>query len=344
MYYKALKFLLLISVSLFFSGFLPPQMDTEKALPWLLKAAINGNADAQFELGSIYDRGDGVGQSYPTAIKWYEKSASQGNKYAQNNLGYIYHFGKGVSKDYKKAIKLYNQAISQNYDKAKYNLAQMYIFGNGVKINKQKAVKLYEEASAQGNMKAQYNLGSMYLNGEFVKQDSKKAFTYFEKSANQGYAVAQYQLAVMYKEGTVVKKDQQRANKLFEKSALNGYDEALLYVGSRYYNGNDGFEEDIDKAYDFLTKAAILNNVVAQMNLGMIYYNDQNNKESMKWLKLAIKNGKTEAYCYLVAPLIDSNNTKETKQLAKQYIEKAYKIGKFKSCQKMWNKYKLYDY
>ena len=61
-----------------------------------LQAAEQGNADAQFNLGVMYDTGQGVRQDYAQAVQWYRKAAEQGNAKAQYNLGLMYANGKGA--------------------------------------------------------------------------------------------------------------------------------------------------------------------------------------------------------------------------------------------------------
>ena len=62
--------------------------------------AKQGNARAQYNLGVMYDKGDGVLQDDKTAVKWYRLAAKQGNALAQGNLGVKYAQGQGVLKDY----------------------------------------------------------------------------------------------------------------------------------------------------------------------------------------------------------------------------------------------------
>ena len=80
------------------------------ALHWLGKAAEQGDAGGQFNLGVMYKKGTGVPQDYAQATKWYQLAAEQGNARAQNNLGYMYATGKGVPQDYVLAHMWYNQA------------------------------------------------------------------------------------------------------------------------------------------------------------------------------------------------------------------------------------------
>lgn len=39
------------------------------------RAAEQGDADAQYNLGVMYEFGDGVPQSYKQAVKWYTQAA-----------------------------------------------------------------------------------------------------------------------------------------------------------------------------------------------------------------------------------------------------------------------------
>ncbi|MFB2537945.1 MULTISPECIES: tetratricopeptide repeat protein [unclassified Acinetobacter] len=60
----------------------------------LTKKAEQGDAQAQFELGSNYYQQ----QNYPQAKIWYEKAANQGHAEAQFNIGLIYAKGLGRGK------------------------------------------------------------------------------------------------------------------------------------------------------------------------------------------------------------------------------------------------------
>ena len=64
---------------------------------WYRKAADQGIAEAQFNLGVMYRDGQGVTQDYAEAVKWFRKAADQGNADAQFNLGVMYRNGEGVT-------------------------------------------------------------------------------------------------------------------------------------------------------------------------------------------------------------------------------------------------------
>ena len=62
--------------------------------------AEQGIASAQFNLGMMYAKGQGVPQDYQAALKWYRRAAEQGNASAQNNLGLMYERGRGARQDF----------------------------------------------------------------------------------------------------------------------------------------------------------------------------------------------------------------------------------------------------
>ena len=62
--------------------------------------AQQGVASAQFNLGVMYAKGQGVPQDYQAALKWFHKAAEQGNASAQNNLGLMYERGRGARQDF----------------------------------------------------------------------------------------------------------------------------------------------------------------------------------------------------------------------------------------------------
>ena len=76
------------------------------------KAVAQGDADAQYNLGVLYDFEKGVPQDFSMARHWYEQAATQGHAGAQNNLGGLYEFGHGVKQDSVRAFMWYNVAAS----------------------------------------------------------------------------------------------------------------------------------------------------------------------------------------------------------------------------------------
>jgi TPR repeat protein len=80
----------------------------------------------------MYLDGRGLPQDYTQALYWYRKAADQGLATAQENLGDLYFLGKSVTQDYSKAVYWYLKAAEQGSGKAQYNLGNMYHYGRGV--------------------------------------------------------------------------------------------------------------------------------------------------------------------------------------------------------------------
>ena len=74
--------------------------DYATALKLWRPLAEQGDAQAQYNLGIMYDNGQGVPQDDAEAVKWYRKAAEQGIAKAQYNLGVMYANGRGVPQDY----------------------------------------------------------------------------------------------------------------------------------------------------------------------------------------------------------------------------------------------------
>jgi len=60
------------------------------------KAAIQGSADAQANLGALYASGSGVQRSDASAFQWFLRAAEQGHPEAQLRLAEVWADGRGV--------------------------------------------------------------------------------------------------------------------------------------------------------------------------------------------------------------------------------------------------------
>ena len=88
--------------------------------------------------------------------------AEQGIAKAQYNLGNMYRKGQGVEQDFKETVKWYRKAADQGFGRAQSNLAVMYANGQGVKQDLKEAFKWAQKAAVQGNAGAQHQLGLFY--------------------------------------------------------------------------------------------------------------------------------------------------------------------------------------
>jgi TPR repeat protein len=195
-----MKYMLLLTVLLSSGAFASKFDDT-------LVLAEQGEAYAQYNLGIMYENGEGVPEDDAKAVKWYRKAADQGYANAQYNLALMYDSSEGVPENdaeavkwYRKAaeaIKWYRQAADQLHAKAQYNLALMYDNGEGVPENDAEAVKWYRKAADQGSANAQANLGVLYYLGDGVPQNFIRSYVWMSMAKAQGNKSATDNLEIL---------------------------------------------------------------------------------------------------------------------------------------------------
>ena len=98
---------------------------------------VNSLADvaagnAQYHLGTLYEAGRGVAQSYLTAAKWYRQAARQGELPAQFELGEVYRTGRGLHANLNKAVHFMRLAAERGHAEAQYSYAEMFAAGQGL--------------------------------------------------------------------------------------------------------------------------------------------------------------------------------------------------------------------
>lgn len=116
----------------------------------LLPMAVSGNAEAQYDVGEMLERGRGVNKDLAEAFKWYLKSAEQGNTKGAFRSGLAYLKGNGVRKDNESALKWLQLASDRGYERAIYYLGVMYEKGEGVPVNYTRALSNYKKALSAG--------------------------------------------------------------------------------------------------------------------------------------------------------------------------------------------------
>jgi TPR repeat protein len=121
----------------------------------LYKQAEKGDAEAQFNLGLLYDRGREVPKDKSEALRWYRLAATQGDTFAQNSLGDNYWEGTGVPKDEKEAARWWRLAAEKGFAPAQHSLGKILsVGGRGVPSDKAQAYMWILLSAAQGDEEA----------------------------------------------------------------------------------------------------------------------------------------------------------------------------------------------
>ncbi len=298
--------------------------DYATALIELQPLADQGHSGAQVLLGEMYLIGMGTPQDDQRALEWFRKAAAQGEAIAQNNLGVMYQGGRAaLPPDDRQAVEWYRKAAAQGYAPAQYNLGNMLLNGNGVPQDDAQAIAWFRKAAELGYPPAQHDLGNAYLNGRGVSQDDGQAIAWYRKAAAQGYASAQHNLGVSYFNGRGVPQDDQQAVQWYRKAALQGFGASQNNLGVLYQGGRGGLPQDDRQAAEWYRKAAEQGIADAQVNLGNLYFSGRgvprDDVLAYMLFNLAASSGdKTAA----------SNRANMAQSLSLKQMEKAIELGK----------------
>lgn len=128
----------------------------QKIIDLLTQSASLGYAPAQVDLGKIYYFGFDGKKNDVAALLWFKKAAEQGDAKGQYQLGQMYTEGKaGLKESEKEASIWYEKSANQGYAPAQYYLAILYLTGiDGIDKNPEKAIDLLKKAAAQGDQEA----------------------------------------------------------------------------------------------------------------------------------------------------------------------------------------------
>lgn len=135
-----------------------------------------------------WSRGD-----YTTAVKEWRQPAINGDADAQFNLGQAYKLGRGVPVDLKAAEEWYRKASLQGHLQAEDNYG-LILFQNG---DRQQALPFIQKSAGRGEPRAQYIFGTALFNGDMVKKDWPRAYALMTRASAAGLGAASASLAEM---------------------------------------------------------------------------------------------------------------------------------------------------
>lgn len=296
----------------------------------LRKAAENGNAVAQFNLGEEYYQGGKLKQNHTIGIEWYEKSAKQNNLQALEKLAQIY------------------------IDNEKHELALSYI-GKLCHINeKNQTCKKKQDVEIQ---KIFYEANSHYKNNE-IEELMEKIITFWEDyiyagklhgdnlikynriilnyaklAAEKNNAKALNLLGLFYSKFTVgITENYQLAREYFEKSSELGFETANLHLGNLYRYGT-GVEKQPNVAKEYYEQVQNHNKPVAMYMIGQMYFcreirDDKANNER----RISIPNtNNISSFDDIVRENIKNNHYYDHDESMK-YLQQSCQMGYNNSC------------
>ena len=181
----------------------------------LREAAERGHAEAQYEFGMCFYRGEGVPKDNAEAKKWFRQAQTRGHAGAAEALIEI-DAPKEKAEEYRKLAEWGDV-------QAQYQLGMCYYHGAGVPNDKAESVKWFRKAADGGHAEALYSLGACYHNGEGVPKNQVEALKWYRMAAEQGIAQAQYVLGLHY----LLSDNKAEAMKWLGMAADQGHREAI---------------------------------------------------------------------------------------------------------------------
>ncbi len=182
------------------------EQDWQKAVEMLQRAADNGNVDAQWELGAMYEFANHVTKDEAKALELYRRSADAGSPIGLYMVAHCYQHGIVVEEDRQMADSLYAKSFAELIELAPQEdiyvlnfVGSAYYWGDGVKADREKAFGYYLTSAKKGNPETQYKIGNCYETGQGTAKNMTEAVAWYKKSAAQGYQDAIEALARLEK-------------------------------------------------------------------------------------------------------------------------------------------------
>lgn len=230
----------------------------KQAMEWAKKGAAQGNAAADYLMGTFYTHGYGVDVNHDEAIKWYKLAAEKGHARAQADVATCYANGEGVKRDERQMAYWYEKAAAQGDPMGLRGMYLCYLEGTGVAKDQHKAFEYLQRAADTGLALAQHELGNYYLSLD----DRKNAQLWFTKAAEQGFARSQSELGIIYLEA----RNNKNAMYWLEKAAQQGHSGAQNNLAALYMQ-----EKEQSLAVQWWQEAAKNGNIDAMNNLAECY-------------------------------------------------------------------------
>ncbi len=206
-----------------------------------LQALKNGDDDAYFSLGLLYERSDKEKAVYyykKHMDAWYKTFGKQNPTTAENlrKLGVVYNpASPSPSSGYNNSMANRQKSADSQADPTNPNVQLVLGENFYQKKDYEKAAYWFEKAAEQGLADAQLRLAFMYKDGEGVTANMDKALYWAEKAAMQGFDLAQTETGVLY---STVKGDSEKAMYWLEKAAAQGEETAIEILEHLKKQGN----------------------------------------------------------------------------------------------------------
>ena len=269
--------------------------------------AVKGDANAQFQLGTLYHQGKNVKLNYSQAFLWYRRAAQQGLADAQYSLGNMYLMGEGIGQDDYQARQWYEKASEQDHEGAQHNLKSLqriaiaepapkpeYDPDNNILPKQNDEIFVAEPEEKKGFFEKLFGKDDV---DEKEPDETDVPAIAIEASEAEQFSTDNseiidvspssiYEKGLAFEFGEGVSQSYQTAFEFFKKSAIQNHAPAQYKVGLAYAYGQ-GVEKDPVLATEWYEKSAAQGYALAQRTLATLYMSNHEGIEQNKPLALA---------------------------------------------------------
>lgn len=216
--------------------------DFIRALHEFYGLSQEGVADAQYYLGIMFAKGQGVPRDPVQADTWLARAADGGSREAQFAYASMLWQGDYLERDRRKALRWYTAAAENEHAEAQYILGRLY---------------------AEGDAELE--------KGRPIGQDLSAARQWFTRAAENGFIAAQHNLALMYQYGLGVEADPDQARSWFERATQGpAPDPDIAYDFGRFHLVRTSRHYDPERALYWIQQAALAGHPEANRQVGAL--------------------------------------------------------------------------
>ena len=260
------------------------------------------------------------------AFELFKKLAEDGNGRAMYFLGEFYSqpYGK-IKKDNEKAKEWRIKGKEAGDILAALNVA--YSLPEDSDERNRICFELFKDIlklAETGDIFAQNELANLYLYGDGIEEDEEEGVKWLKRSADAGHWISIMDLADCYSDGIGVSQDKLKAIDLYKRVYELGSGEAANRIGVIYHNQNNS--EEAVKWYKKVYELGGSASGEAANRIGLIYDNQNNSEEAVKWYRKGFDKGYDWSGYNLALSYSNGTGVPQDKQKALELYKEVYDL------------------
>lgn len=289
----------------------------------LRRKAAAGDAEAQYDLATSLDLGNGVARDPAEAIRWYREAAAKGHGGAEQALAEAYLRGRGVERNPAEAERLLREGARRGAREARWELALLLRDREAYR----EAREWLDRLVTDGDVRAMTEIGEWYENGRGMPADPRAAAQWYAR-AEKSSEWARFKLAMFYTQGIGIARDEAEARRRWQGLAEAGDARAQNNLAVMLERGLGG-PRDLDRARERYIAAARMGSAHAIGNLEAIYDKGSAPREpaaAIAWYRPGAEVGVPSAQ-YRLAELLLAPGQNLNEEQGLQWLRRAAENG-----------------